>query len=149
MSIPHEVRPRRVRKCNTSADTIRHKELGSSELAFLLSPFDLKRLESYANNMLDYHVILDLMPTVASLFFEKRFGPDVHLSDVQSSILLALGAQRKTIEEVEVQRRVLHFLAEVILLTHDWQFTDRDTIPSLTSTCIVRQSDTKTFKGLT
>ncbi|KAJ3485257.1 hypothetical protein NLI96_g5090 [Meripilus lineatus] len=69
------------------------RELGSSELAFLLSPFDLKRLESYANNMLDYHVILDLMPTVASLFFEKRLGADVHLSAVQSSILLALVSQ--------------------------------------------------------
>ena len=67
-----------------------------------MSPFDLKRLESYANNQLDYHVILDLLPTVASLYFEKRLGEDVHLSAVQSSILLALGSQRKSIEEVEV-----------------------------------------------
>ena len=67
-----------------------------------MSPFDLKRLESYANNQLDYHVILDLLPTVASLYFEKRLGEDMHLSAVQSSILLALGSQRKSIEEVEV-----------------------------------------------
>ena len=67
------------------------------------TPFDLKRLESYANNMLDYHVILDLLPTVASFYFERRLGPDLRLSAVQSSILLALGLQRKTIEEVEVR----------------------------------------------
>ncbi|KAH9936596.1 GNAT acetyltransferase 2-domain-containing protein [Fomitopsis serialis] len=79
----------------------RTKELTNRELSFILSPFDLKRLESYANNMLDYHVILDLLPTVASLYFEKRLVEDVHLSAVQSSILLALGAQRKTVEEVE------------------------------------------------
>ncbi|TFY62510.1 hypothetical protein EVJ58_g3813 [Rhodofomes roseus] len=79
----------------------RTKDLTNQELSFLLSPFDLKRLESYANNMLDYHVILDLLPTVTSLYFEKRLGEDVHLSAVQSSILLALGMQRKTIEEVE------------------------------------------------
>jgi Possible tRNA binding domain len=77
-------------------------ELGPSELSILLSPFDLKRLESYANNMLDYHVILDLLPTIAALYFEKRLGDDIRLSAVQSSILLALGLQRKTIEEAEV-----------------------------------------------
>jgi N-acetyltransferase 10 len=52
--------------------------------------------------MLDYHVVLDLLPTVASLYFEGRLGGDVKLSAVQASILLGLGLQRKTIEEIEV-----------------------------------------------
>jgi N-acetyltransferase 10 len=77
-------------------------ELTSTELSFMMSPFDLKRLDSYANNMLDYHVILDLLPTVALLYFEKRLGEEVKMSAVQSAILLALGLQRKTIEDVEV-----------------------------------------------
>ncbi|KAF8720306.1 hypothetical protein AX14_011063 [Amanita brunnescens Koide BX004] len=77
------------------------KELGAVELSIYFTPFDLKRLESYANNMLDYHVILDLLPSVASLYFQERLGEDVKLSVVQSSILLALGLQRKTVEEVE------------------------------------------------
>ena len=81
-------------------------ELAAGELSILLTPFDLKRLESYANNMLDYHVILDLLPTIASLYFQKRLGGDVKLSAVQSSILLALGLQRKSIEDVEVRSRV-------------------------------------------
>ena len=51
--------------------------------------------------MLDYHVVLDLLPAVASLYFQGRLG-DVKLSAVQASILLGLGLQRKTIEEVEV-----------------------------------------------
>ncbi|GJE88847.1 hypothetical protein PsYK624_049340 [Phanerochaete sordida] len=76
--------------------------LGPAELAFAMSPFDLKRLESYANNMLDYHVILDLLPAAAGFYFERRLG-DVRLSAVQSSILLALGLQRKTIEDVEAE----------------------------------------------
>jgi hypothetical protein len=62
--------------------------------------------------MLDYHVVLDLLPTIASLFFEKKLGDEVRLSAVQSSILLALGLQRKSVEEVEVSmvliRRQLH-----------------------------------------
>ena len=76
--------------------------LTSDELSFLLTPFDLKRLESYAQNSLDYHVILDLLPTVALLYFEKRLGNEVRLSVIQSSILLGMGLQRKSVEEVEV-----------------------------------------------
>ncbi|GLB38826.1 putative RNA cytidine acetyltransferase with specificity toward both 18S rRNA and tRNAs [Lyophyllum shimeji] len=86
------------------ADTT--KDLTSGELSMLLTPFDLKRLESYANNMLDYHVILDLLPTVASLYFQKRLGDEVRLSAVQSSILLAIGLQRKTIEDVEAELQI-------------------------------------------
>jgi len=52
--------------------------------------------------MVDYHVIMDLLPIVSSLYFEKRLGEEVKMGAVQSSILLALGLQRKTIEKVEV-----------------------------------------------
>jgi len=51
--------------------------------------------------MVDYHVIMDLLPIVSSVYFEKRLGEEVKLGAVQSSILLALGLQRKTIEQVE------------------------------------------------
>ena len=87
---------------NTSDASYRSIDLQTPELNILLSPFDIKRLESYANNMLDYHVIMDLLPTIAALYFEKRLGQDIKLSAVQSSILLSLGLQRKTIEDVEV-----------------------------------------------
>ncbi|KAF8955773.1 DUF699-domain-containing protein [Flammula alnicola] len=91
------------------------EELKPQELGMLFTPFDLKRLESYANNMLDYHVILDLMPNVASIYFQKRLGSSarsgdaqsgegpVRLTAVQSSILLAIGLQRKTIEDLETE----------------------------------------------
>jgi N-acetyltransferase 10 len=77
------------------------RPLSKIELDSLLSPFDLKRLESYANNMLDYHVILDLIPTLATLYFTGRLTPDVRLTGVQSSILLAVGLQRKDLSSVE------------------------------------------------
>ena len=91
-------------------------DLGPEELSILFTPYDLKRLESYANNMLDYHVILDLLPSVSSLYFQKRLGDEVRLSAVQSSILLALGLQRKTIEEVEVSLRSFLTLSNYSLL---------------------------------
>ncbi|KAI9842266.1 MAG: killer toxin resistant protein [Thelocarpon superellum] len=77
--------------------------LSKSELDGLLSPFDLKRLDSYANNMLDYHVILDLLPTIAHLLFHHRLQPAVKLSGVQSSIMLSVGLQRKTLDDLEAE----------------------------------------------
>ncbi|KAI9171803.1 RNA cytidine acetyltransferase [Paramyrothecium foliicola] len=74
--------------------------LDKAELDRLMSPFDLKRLESYANNMLDYHVILDLIPTIANLYFTGRLRSDIKLSGVQQCILLAIGLQRKDMDAI-------------------------------------------------
>ncbi|KAL8858002.1 MAG: hypothetical protein Q9178_005463 [Gyalolechia marmorata] len=71
------------------------------DLDGVFSPFDLKRLESYANNMLDYHVIIDMIPSIAFLYFTGRFSSSVSLTGVQQSILLAIGLQRKVLEDVE------------------------------------------------
>jgi N-acetyltransferase 10 len=67
------------------------------------TPFDLKRLDSYASNMLDYHVILDLMPSIAQLYFTGRIKNDngIRLSGVQQALLCAIGLQRKVLEDVE------------------------------------------------
>lgn len=75
--------------------------LTRTELDDLFSPFDLKRLESYANNMLDYHVILDMIPIIATLYFSGRLKPAIRLSGVQCAILLSIGLQRKVLEDVE------------------------------------------------
>lgn len=92
--------------------------LVSNDVRDVFSPFDLKRLESYGNNMLDYHVILDLLPTLAALYFSRRFPEDVKLSGVQASILASLGLQRKSVEDIEVRiRSPLHSPALVLALT--------------------------------
>ncbi|KAJ9270160.1 hypothetical protein DTO212C5_3654 [Paecilomyces variotii] len=75
--------------------------LTKAELDSHFSPFDLKRLDSYANNLLDYHVILDMVPTIAEFYFSGRLGGKVNLSGVQQSILLAIGLQRKNIDDIE------------------------------------------------
>ncbi|KAL8860973.1 MAG: hypothetical protein Q9198_010552 [Flavoplaca austrocitrina] len=75
--------------------------LTRSDLDGLFSPFDLKRLDSYANNMLDYHVIIDMIPSIAFLYFTGRLSPTVSLTGVQQSILLAIGLQRKVLDDVE------------------------------------------------
>lgn len=49
--------------------------------------------------MLDYHVILDLLPLVADLYFSNRL--QISLSGVQRAILLSIGLQRKGIDDLE------------------------------------------------
>jgi len=72
--------------------------LTKSDLDGVLTPFDHKRLESYANGLLDYHVVLDLMPTIAQLYFSGRLRLSPKLSDLQRAMLLAIGIQRKEME---------------------------------------------------
>lgn len=75
-------------------------KLTKTQLDDLFSPFDLKRLDSYANNLLDYHVIVDMVPMLALLYFGGKMSSTVHLSSVQSAILLAIGLQRKSIDDI-------------------------------------------------
>ncbi|KAI9760054.1 MAG: killer toxin resistant protein [Chaenotheca gracillima] len=86
---------------STGSEASSNTPLSKSELANIMSPFDLKRLDSYANNMLDYHVILDLLPPISYLYFTGRLANAIKLSGVQSTMLLAIGLQRKSMEELE------------------------------------------------
>lgn len=74
--------------------------LTKNHLDSLFSPFDLKRLDSYSNNLLDYHVIVDLLPKFAILYFGGNTKGGISLSSVQSCILLAVGLQHKTIDDI-------------------------------------------------
>ena len=56
--------------------------IGSTELAIHFSPYDLKRMELYSRSMVDYHLIMDLVPKVARLFFLRQLG-DISLSAAQ------------------------------------------------------------------
>ncbi|RDL33166.1 RNA cytidine acetyltransferase [Venustampulla echinocandica] len=77
--------------------------LAKPQLDSLFSPFDLKRLESYANNMLDYHVVLDLVPKLANLYFTGQLKSSIKLTGIQQSILLAVGLQCKDLSVLEAE----------------------------------------------
>jgi N-acetyltransferase 10 len=82
------------------------KPITKAELDALFTPFDLKRLDSYANNMLDYHVILDMLPPIAHLYFSGRLKSTVTLSGVQRALLLAIGLQRKEFSDLEKEHNL-------------------------------------------
>lgn len=62
------------------------------------SNYDLKRLNAYARSLVDYHVILDLVPSIAKLYFLGKF--QFSISYAQAAILIGLGLQRKQIHEL-------------------------------------------------
>jgi len=74
-------------------------------------------MEMYCNNMVDYHLIMDLIPSLARLYFQKFLG-ETHLSAVQAvrlkkvlyqvnfntnvlqAIMLGVGLQFRTMDEI-------------------------------------------------
>lgn len=85
----------------TGSSTPSKSMTGVQDAAQQISLYDLKRLESYANNMVDYHMIVDMAPTMARHYFLGIFKADFSLSPVQAAIVLTLGLQHRTIEELE------------------------------------------------
>ena len=73
----------------------------SEQLEYVLGPYDLRRLQSYANNLADHHLVADLVPTLASLRFTGRLTTP--LSHVQAAILLGMGLQHKPLDDVATE----------------------------------------------
>lgn len=70
-----------------------------------LNRFDLKRLESYSRNMVDFHLIMDLVPTIARLYFNPGNVLPAGLftlSPVQAALLTGIGLQFKSIDDLTV-----------------------------------------------
>nr|CEL70485.1 TPA: Predicted P-loop ATPase fused to an acetyltransferase (ISS), related [Neospora caninum Liverpool] len=81
--------------------------LSLANLPNFFSGHDLGRLRKYAQQLADLPLILDLLPSLASLFFNGRFPPlaasSVNLSHLQQVVLLAVGLQRKTPDDVSTE----------------------------------------------
>ena len=64
-----------------------------------LTPHDMKRLQAYASNLVDHHLVLDLLPPLSHSFFSGNLP--CTLSYVQAAILICLGLQRRDIDALE------------------------------------------------
>jgi len=79
---------------------IEYEKLDKNMCKREISTFDLKRLESYAKNLIDFHLIVDLVPRLAKLYFSRELDCVLRMSYVQASVFLAIGLQYKNIEEI-------------------------------------------------
>ncbi|MCD7470158.1 hypothetical protein HAX54_009819 [Datura stramonium] len=68
-------------------------------LKFYLEPHEMKRLDAYSNNLIDYPLIQYVAPKLARMYFLEHLP--VSLSYVEASILLCYGLQHKDIPEIE------------------------------------------------
>ncbi|XP_044536212.1 RNA cytidine acetyltransferase [Gracilinanus agilis] len=76
-------------------------ELSRGELEATFLSYDLKRLEMYSRNMVDYHLIMDLIPAISRMHFLNQLGQQLSLSAAQSALLLGVGLQHKTMDQLE------------------------------------------------
>ena len=94
-------------------------EAARGDINEFFTAYDMKRLHAYAQELVDYHLITDLLPALARFYFldrykgacfvyqshiniiSYRFG-SAKVSPVQAQILIAMGLQYKTIEETSV-----------------------------------------------
>ena len=80
--------------------------LTSSELLSAhLTHYDLKRLELYSRNMVDYHMIMDTLPVLSRLFFLGRLSA-CRLSALQVSVLLACGLQHRSMDNITAELKL-------------------------------------------
>ena len=90
---------------------LHNKAADTSNAALRISPalltahvtlYDVKRLELYSNNMADHHLVTDLLPSLAKLVMTRQLG-DLHLSAVQLALLVGLGLQHKTVDDLSTE----------------------------------------------
>ena len=74
------------------------KYMKKNEIELFLTKFDFKRMELYSRNMTNYNMIIDLIPIIANLYFNKKIF--VPLSYIQAGVLLGVGLQRKNFDEI-------------------------------------------------
>ena len=79
------------------------ERLSEGELSKVITPFDLRRLELFCNNMADYHLVMDLMPTLARLYFLNQLCQDARVSAMQEAILVGLGLQCKSVKVLSAE----------------------------------------------
>lgn len=60
----------------------------------------MNRLDSYARNMVDFHLVIDLVPTLSALFFSKKLDAVMRFGYAQASILLGIGLQFKRVDDL-------------------------------------------------
>jgi N-acetyltransferase 10 len=90
----------------TGADT-EGEMMEAGELGVHYLPHDIKRLHAYSKNLVDFHMIVDLLPTLAKMHFQRKLPlPSTRLSKLQEAILLGAGLQHKKMEQLQKEVNV-------------------------------------------
>ena len=93
-------------KCTPSISQVKSQKSQAplmSKFTAFLGPLDIQRLEAYSRNLVDYRLITDLLPVMAQLYFLGKFDSNFRLSPLQTAILVGVGMQSHTMDEIATQ----------------------------------------------
>lgn len=76
-----------------------------ADIKEFFTAYDMKRLHAYAHELVDYHLITDLLPALSRFYFLDRFG-SAKVAPTQAQILLAMGLQYKTVEDTSKEMNI-------------------------------------------
>lgn len=69
-----------------------------------INKYDFQRLDRYIKNLVNYHLIIDLIPTIAKFFFYRKFN--VKLAYSQAAILMGIGLQFKCFDDLSKELNI-------------------------------------------
>jgi len=90
---------------------------------------DIKRLELYSRNMVDHHMIMDMIPTLTKLLFTGRLVSRqcalLRFSHLQVAVLCAIGLQHKDVDAICAEldlpsNQVLAFFNKTVRKLSSW-----------------------------
>jgi len=88
------------------AEEASKEALSKEDIQRYINLFDLKRLEAYSKNLVDYRLITDLLPALSQMFFLNKLPKSLKLSYAQAAILIGLGLQYKHIDNVSAELKL-------------------------------------------
>jgi hypothetical protein len=68
-----------------------------------LTEHDRSRLEAYSRNLVDHHLVTDLLPRLAELYFFTSESQRTTLSALQQALLVGLGLQMKSVDKLSIE----------------------------------------------
>ena len=68
-----------------------------------LTDHDRTRIEAYSRNLVDHHLITDLLPRLAEIYFFSPMEERISLSALQQALLVGLGLQLKSVDKLSIE----------------------------------------------
>jgi len=104
-----QIEDSKLLKLDTGNEIIDTNEFSASTITRaliydLFTSFDLKRLDNYSNNVIDYSLILNTIPQLSRLYFLNKIS--LNLTNFQESILLGVGLQNKTLNSIQTELKI-------------------------------------------
>ena len=81
------------------AEAAAGKLASRADIECSLLPHELRRIDSYTRNQVEFRLILDLTYDIAFMYFQDKF-PQLNLDAIQKAVLIGIGLQHKNLDTI-------------------------------------------------